>query len=123
MSESEFEAWTFKLYQKAARLGLSADGIKIYTMTKLEEEIARALPFAHSFDYAKGATDFHEVPDEYLAQVAKAAAEVAKRYIEKAYIEGYYALANTDSEEWPHPEKITGQVLADKWLKENGITK
>jgi hypothetical protein len=51
-------------------------------MTKLEEEIEDAIISC----IARGTVE--------NGDVAKAAAEVAKRYIEKAYIEGYYALAN-----------------------------
>lgn len=52
--------------------------------------------------------------------MAKYAAEVAKKYIEKAYIEGYYALAE-------QPALQDGEVpaafmLRQFWLKENGIT-
>lgn len=63
-------------------------------MTKLEQEIFDAINKCYS-----DATETE----------AKAAAEVAKTYIEKAWIEGYYALANTM------------EVSKDQWMKENGI--
>jgi hypothetical protein len=84
-------------------------------MTKLEEEIKKAIV---SNPKQAGRTD---VPADFPTRAAIAAAEVAKKYIRGAYIEGYYALANMDNDERPY-EEPSGIVLAEKWLKENGIT-
>lgn len=106
MTESEFDAWTIKLYQKAVRLGLSADQIKGYVMTKLEEEMLMA-------------THVHVIrikEDKQLScnLVAMAAAKVAKKYIEKAY--------NAEAAEYMNQSALTAHnIMKEKWLKENGI--
>jgi hypothetical protein len=82
-------------------------------MTKLEEELAR-----HIEDEYEGETN-HLKP--YYDKLGVLAAEVAKRYIEKAFIDGYYALANFTEEE-SNSDKITGEYLYGKYAIENGVT-
>ena len=70
-------------------------------MTKLQEEMFRALidlPFTESGD--KGV-------------MSKAAAEVAKKYIEQAWFAGYYSTAVDEDDP---------STLAAEYLKRNGIT-
>lgn len=69
-------------------------------MTKLEEDLHKAI-FSTPVDNS----------------IASAAAEVAKRYIEKAYFDGYYAVADVSPEEAELPVR----VLLKKWFTENGI--
>lgn len=75
-------------------------------MTKIEEEIKAVIP---DFDTCElnGA-------DEYNDLVAKAAAEVAKRYIEKAFEAGWTNGHFGGDEKLPR--------TTQEWLKENGIT-
>lgn len=71
-------------------------------MTKLEEEIWNAQrKVAHSSN-----------PNDY----AKAAAEVAKKYIEKAFY------ANPGQREQELCGTVSQEELYQAWLKENGIT-
>ena len=76
-------------------------------MTRLEEEIRHAIP------------DYDEVPDIYLDQywelVAKAAAEVAKKYIEGAFDAGNFYTAKGGIRSTHDEDKA-------EWLKEKGIT-
>ena len=65
-------------------------------MTKLEEEIENALEDAQCGDYDDG-------------DLAKAAAEVAKRYIEASFDAGAYAYGPTFMD------------CKIQWLKENGV--
>lgn len=74
-------------------------------MTKLEEEIAEVI------ENAEYADDSTEVKAHLIA-------EVAKKYIEKAYddgeITGEVAKEDSRTTEWIQAEK-------DLWLKENGV--
>lgn len=73
-------------------------------MTKLKQEIKAAII---------------KVPSHY-DRIAEAAAEVAKRYIEKAFYESPLLLAQEPN---PTQEGINEiNRCKAKWLKENGIT-
>jgi hypothetical protein len=79
------------------------------TTTKLEQEILKA--------FTDGQEVFKHYPkDKRDLACAGMASEVAKRYIEKAWIEGYYALAD--------PKGCDEQYkMLERWLKDNGVTK
>lgn len=79
-------------------------------MTKLQQEIWEAICEAsnkRAIDYADPKVFFTE------KDRAKAAAEVAKKYIEEAYEDGW-----EEREKWPGNSMESGK---SHWLKENGI--
>lgn len=80
-------------------------------MTKLEEEIRAAIDAIPLID--NGSAGLPHLYDDYNSY-AKAAAEVAKKYIEKAFNSGMESMG------------IKGDgahiALLKQWLKENGIT-
>lgn len=71
-------------------------------MTKLEEEIKEAYDISHDV-YG------HELDEEELI---KNVSEVAKKYIEKAFLDGCKFMVSTDS---------TNEEDCKVWLKENGV--
>jgi hypothetical protein len=89
--------------------------LKEETLTPLEKEILKAW---HKADIATAKAGLFTMED-----YAKAAAEVAKRYIEKAYDDGFRTAVFKSREKigdstvllLPHQERI-------KWLKSNGVT-
>lgn len=72
-------------------------------MTKLEEEIGKAIL----------TTAWQDSKMQSIDEFAKAAAEVAKKYIEEAFNAGWMAI--NDAPYW------TMDKEREEWLKENGI--
>jgi hypothetical protein len=74
-------------------------------MTRLSEEILKAFAEIQHSSFQK--------------DYANAAAEVAKRYIEKAFDAGY----NRGASAWGAPDEVFTAVPSEKqeWMKENGV--
>jgi hypothetical protein len=72
-------------------------------MTRLQEEIRATIPDYDTVEF--------ETADQYWDMVATAAAEVAKRYIERAYIAGIGRQHLYQGE----------KKSKDEWMKENGV--
>lgn len=94
-------------------------------MTKLEQEIFKAM---YGDDPVEpSAIDVINNLREHKRLNAKAAAEVAKKYIEKALIDG--CKTGWDMEAGDYPTVVGDSYFSsdvdrfsEKWLKENGIT-
>lgn len=84
-------------------------------MTKFEEEIKEAMGL-------EGLAVFLGKKPLEMDNYAKAAAEVARRYIEKAFLGGYFTedVTNDDVIAMKHGQTLS-EYFKEKWLKENGI--
>lgn len=76
-------------------------------MTQLEFEIAEKMFENFKKDLLE--QSFEHMSVESFKEEAKVAADVAAKYIRKAYIEGYYEKGDKAG------------LLADEFLKENGV--
>lgn len=81
-------------------------------MTTLQEEIKKAIPDYETAEFTYA--------NEYWDLVAKAAAEVAKKWIEKALSDAFNQAHYSEL----HPDVVKRMEYnewAKKWLKDNGI--
>lgn len=77
-------------------------------MTKLEEEILQAI---------KDADGEYDFEDEVFGLEAKAAAEVARKYIEKAWKDRIIIFMESENDDGFKSDN----ARMEAWLKENGI--